>query len=664
MYTTRTFSSLSIPLEEKKQTAIIGFFCGTNTDYDEIEMEKEAKLGCLFLKTTITPTLNNFSPLLEKNNSAFIQANQNIYYLNKQKRICEKVIDFDAITQEFLNYTDRESKEIKENEKTHTAKIVYEKTIEKLEQLDNFLSTLKAFKKRQPLSLKELDQLRVILPNIPIEWIDYSFKHIRHGIKTSPDTKIYGYSGCHVHGGGFFAYGTDVSCNDLYRKVCAEVAETKPPEKIKLHLIGHSRGCISIYQLIKQINANLAIRDSIEIVLDLREPVPGNFKITSQNDPGDFCISSQLRDLTTCTNVREVNITLQEETYIGGFSSLIPQFHPYTTLKIEYIPGHHSTQQTHEDELTYRLGLEKSLQILQENNIPLADKMKSRQELINEQIDKYNDLFLHYKDLSFTSRSVHFRGKFIKRDDDSTPSTLNMRHAELIAIQQNKPIRLLSPMLIFRGKDVDIHYSSFIHHVMQRYDKIDIDMLLSGINIELPIYLFVGEKSRATQLRHIVIYSDSLPTAKKILFYERLLNIQLDTPSNKDLSYIKDTVVMSLGKQDRLTLKDHFIEELEQYRLLRKEEAKNQRSEFHTLFGAIFTSMSATLKDNSLALFLQELKNPSSNPRYTRQQLNALRDGRLGKILSRYFNYLPEQFKAQERVVKIDTRSALYAVKC
>lgn len=187
-------------------------------------------------------------------------------------------------------------------------------------------------------------------------------------------------------------YGFDGSPSLLWAKV-EEPAErmlailrekllTEPSlDKIKLILNGHSRGCLSAYLLAKSISEDKVLRDKIDITLDLHDPMPGNFKVTSALGLG---ISGKVADLTRCQSIVKASVSINMSNHIGH-STLIPSFHKNTEVDVDFFPGGHFAQSfgrvatiepdgsfnTHLN--AYLLAQYRSLQIYSENEVNLID---------------------------------------------------------------------------------------------------------------------------------------------------------------------------------------------------------------------------------------------------------------------------------------------------
>jgi hypothetical protein len=192
--------------------------------------------------------------------------------------------------------------------------------------------------------------------------------------------KIFGYDGCHRRGGGMNATGIEQPAQHLYQ----HLKTLNPNTKITLILTAHSRGCLSALLLSQLINSDPQLKKTVEITLDLRDPVPGNLKGLSTL-LGNLMSSGKFYDFSENTNIKSSHITVQESG-IGpiGFNALIPYFSSATKLSISTLPGTPDLQERDDSYLytaekgyianagIYQLGLYKTLQIYLENNIPIA----------------------------------------------------------------------------------------------------------------------------------------------------------------------------------------------------------------------------------------------------------------------------------------------------
>jgi hypothetical protein len=157
------------------------------------------------------------------------------------------------------------------------------------------------------------------------------------------NTTVHSYSGCDYYATsplkGVFAYGVEHPANDLYQKI---IDQAKTNDKINVHLVGHSRGCMSIIQLVQKINADPALKAKVNFVLDLRDPVPGNLLNTANLKTNHF-IAEQLKILKQASNVK-LNVTISmQEPLAMAFSAMIPEG---VETQAEPLPIGHAGQET------------------------------------------------------------------------------------------------------------------------------------------------------------------------------------------------------------------------------------------------------------------------------------------------------------------------------
>lgn len=327
------------------------------------------------------------------------------------------------------------------------------------------------------------------------------------------DQERYGYDGCHQRGGGAFAYGIEQPIEHLFAKLKNQVRQGH--EKITLVLTAHSRGCLSALGLSKKLNANKELKDRIEVVLDLRDPVPGNFKLTSSLPIAKYATSAhQLEDLRTCTNIKSVHVTVQEKGNLDyAFDVLIPRFSLETKLEVDFIPGLHDIQERdldgmefYRDErrgyivaspLLHFLGLCQSLQIYSEANVSINYKktlenfkehllvidsentnLHYLDKLINmidaleksaiqknefdffierTQLILYDEILIECKrhpDKKILKRHLHFGGEFQAIGNLRSSTHLNMQHALLA--EKYRPLGEVELLLDFKGRRPDL----------------------------------------------------------------------------------------------------------------------------------------------------------------------------------------------------------------
>lgn len=451
------------------------------------------------------------------------------------------------------------------------------------------------------------------------------------------NTHVFGYSGCHKHGGGVTATGCDVIANQFLEEIKtinAAAAAKGNREKIKLHLIGHSRGCISIYMLIKRINGDpvlRALRDRFEFTLDLRDPVPGNF---GPSPSVVTCTTTELRDLSTCPHVKTVNVSLySEETYPAGYRPLIPLFHPDTQINVEYLPGNHNCQQQNPPDpkkepffnTLHILGRLKSLYLLLKNGIPLADKSLTIDKLKINQIVLYEKI----KKLlpsGVESRKLHFDGEY-KRAHVVYCSTLNARHADLLGVEDNS-------LFNYHGDRPELLYS---HHQLRCGIQ---NHLLRGL-----------EKDHLAALHAHVLRRQLMSPKDKQDWLRKTLTMQvpakhIDYICRYLLNTIRDLFPHRPSNKAELAILLHCY--------LERDEAKAEVATHDRphLFRSAPT-IDPVVCNEAARLTIEMLADPSSAKSYTVEHIQAFHQSKkLKAMFDLYLDGFPEKFKEKAKEIK------------
>ncbi|QGP52381.1 hypothetical protein PsalN5692_03890 (plasmid) [Piscirickettsia salmonis] len=181
---------------------------------------------------------------------------------------------------------------------------------------------------------------------------DASFQLLRSNCPAF--VELHGYDGCDSQGkflnlGGLNANGTGEPADDFVEKL-REAMRAYDGERLKVNLIAHSRGCLSALKAAQRIQADPELRDCVDIVLDLREPVPGNLELGVRLGRKSLgTVTHKVSDLSQCDVVEKVHISLSEKvgnhSNKAGFNSLIPRFHPKTYVEVEALPTWHDEQE-------------------------------------------------------------------------------------------------------------------------------------------------------------------------------------------------------------------------------------------------------------------------------------------------------------------------------
>lgn len=261
---------------------------------------------------------------------------------------------------------------------------------------------------------------------------DACYQHISRTIADS--TALYGFDGCQVKGGGIFAHGVEEYADELITQLQKHTGE------IQLNLIGHSRGVLSALLVVKKVQADPELSNRCIISADFRDPVPGNFQLTAKV-VGSQAIANQVRDLSQCTVLKNVFITLQEIPILPiAFDAVIPKFHAQTEVEIETLPGYHDVQQRTRIDLKqehpeiFKLGLAKTMAVLLKDGNVFIDNI-SLDSLARQQLEVYNLLvdWAKKRKKTLQTRSLHHKGSLLANNASTEQlTTLNWRHARLL----------------------------------------------------------------------------------------------------------------------------------------------------------------------------------------------------------------------------------------
>lgn len=262
---------------------------------------------------------------------------------------------------------------------------------------------------------------------------DASFQYIKNSIDEG--TTLKGYNGCHRFGGGLFSYGIEEQADSCFN----DLKKHPYSDKIQLNIIAHSRGALSAFILIKKIQSDLDLKNKIEITADLRDPVPGNLHLTTKLF-GNLVSANLYHDLSTCSVLKQVFITLQEKPFFSlAFDALVPKFHIKTAIEIEVLPGCHDAQQRNwlvpgiDHPSLIQLGNYKSLSILKNDGHQLSASF-DKINLKSMQIKAYTQMidWVKNRKLSFCERKLHLTGQTIANNAvQSDLEVINWRHASL-----------------------------------------------------------------------------------------------------------------------------------------------------------------------------------------------------------------------------------------
>lgn len=378
-------------------------------------------------------------------------------------------------------------------------------------------------------------------------------------------TVLLGYDGCQVKGGGIFAYGVEEQANAFLEDFKSLLNHNEG--NYQLNLVAHSRGVLSALMVIKKIQADDILKNKVKITGDFRDPVPGNFQLTTQV-AGNLAIANQVRDLSDCDIVKKIYITLQEKPISSvAFDGLIPKFHYSTRLEIETLPGYHDVQQREgidpvfENSFLYKLGFLKTKSIL----IDDGHKLKRSTNLINEQLNAYVMLvpWVISRRAPFGERDLHFGGNITANSKAKTTNGfINWRHAQLIdTIPENVLYGTTHPHYNFRKTQLELFCDLAL--ALDRYVENNVGKsVLTSAFKQISKFFLRGEYTLENYIDrcHKFIKLNAvkhLPTIKAINY-----NIVQASFANLDKTIIKNVPVNNALFESLTVLKHALAEEL------------------------------------------------------------------------------------------------------
>lgn len=302
---------------------------------------------------------------------------------------------------------------------------------------------------------------------------DKLYEIIRSSINISSTTFL-AYDGCHVYGGGLFAFGVETQADVFITDLKKEFASCAQDEHIQMNLIAHSQGCLSALLAIKKIQADRELGRRVNITVDLHDPLPRNFRWSSAVG-GRLMIVNQVYDLSDCDFVKKAYITIQEQG-LGTFAwdSLIPKFHTITKIAVEALPGCHDVQHSGqiradlEHIALFQLGQAKTLELLKEDGHEISVEEDA---LRRQQIDAYKRLLAWAKNrsVSFANRALHFGGNILANNyEKERMEAINWRHAQLIAaVPEHVLYGITHPY--YNYKKTDLEYYCDLTLALDRY---------------------------------------------------------------------------------------------------------------------------------------------------------------------------------------------------
>lgn len=241
--------------------------------------------------------------------------------------------------------------------------------------------------------------------------------------------------------GGLTAHGTGDIADEFIADLNAKINDYDGI--VKINLIGDSRGAISALKVVKRIQKDPKLANRVEIVLDLKDPVPGNSSLGIMLGTADTA-SEKVCDLSDCTIVKSAHVTLATKKNSGTkqilnsfFKAIIPRFHPETKMELDVLPIAHNGQEHSKDiRYAYNLGLAKSKQLILEHKGTFSQEVM--EDLKATQRTSYSFLNEppHLKKVS-SGKPIHYGGKVVLAK--APKYYLNTRH----------------PMLAYTGPDTD-----------------------------------------------------------------------------------------------------------------------------------------------------------------------------------------------------------------
>ncbi|MBX3708461.1 MAG: hypothetical protein KIT56_07620 [Gammaproteobacteria bacterium] len=115
--------------------------------------------------------------------------------------------------------------------------------------------------------------------------------------------------------------------------------------------------------------------------------------------------------------------------------------------------------------------------------------------------------------------------------------------------------------------------------------------------------------------------------------------------SRNDIEFFSQEKNNGKGHSSSYLELDRVLEE--EYIIRRKVERSIDNSRYHSFFGRV-SGMSSDIKIRAAEKMICAIRNKSSQVEFTNDEIVALRTGRLGKIITKFEDQLPEEFRKQE----------------
>ncbi|MCL9782489.1 hypothetical protein M9194_13725 [Vibrio sp. S4M6] len=236
---------------------------------------------------------------------------------------------------------------------------------------------------------------------------------------------------------GGTAHGTGARANSALSHIKNYFRNPANAGKVlKINAIGHSRGCISALKLVEYIAKDkTGLANRVSIVLDLKDPVPGNLNAT--NNFGTAA-AKRLADMSSYGFVDKAHLTFTDQNGRSkanstGFQPLMPKFSDNTRVTVDSIIGNHGAlaQVYKEYPGAYELVNTNSLELILEH--AQVEDEKFFGVLRKTQLMAYNYMLakkLRNQLSNVTDRWFHYGGKICSTGYQD-PSSLNTRHRAL-----------------------------------------------------------------------------------------------------------------------------------------------------------------------------------------------------------------------------------------
>lgn len=256
---------------------------------------------------------------------------------------------------------------------------------------------------------------------------------------------------------GATAHGTGERAKEALT-VIRNILKQNNGQTLKINISGHSRGCISALKLMGYIyhhqleasdNSRVPIKDRVDIVLDLKDPVPGNPNLFNCLDSWfGTSVTRKVVDMSQYTFIKLAHVSYGNQngkaTVNGfGFQPILPLFSYRTEVIVELLVAKHGSfaEPYAEYPGTFELINANSLQLILDHAGVNDDA--TNQRLLQLKLDLYKLMLRNNGKTVLTApknddRYLHFDAK-ISSTGYYTPSSVNTTH---LALQKQQGIRL------------------------------------------------------------------------------------------------------------------------------------------------------------------------------------------------------------------------------